>query len=184
MQNRTAADSEPFLICGPRQGGVGVNPHRGLYLPLYWGQGPGNARQWVMCLEARSRNHMIKSCCCTFCRLGMGRGAREVWGCVRIDIGTGRVAGQNSAQLGSLMPPLISPALPCGRHFPKMPTWYHMHLHSGVPSVPGDAPVFPCLKDSESAAPQAGPGSPASLVCSGVVSARRVGIRPSHGLSC
>lgn len=51
LQNRTAADSEPFLICGPRQGGVGVNPHRGLYLPLYWGQGPGNARQWVMGLE-------------------------------------------------------------------------------------------------------------------------------------
>lgn len=126
LQNRTAPDSEPCLICGPRQGGMGVNSHRGLFLPPYWGQGPGNARQWVMGLEALSRNHVIKSYCGMFCWVGVGREARGLG--MYMDWHRGRRGGWSGLSPAGI--PHASPSLP-QEAFPKILTLCRMHLHIG-----------------------------------------------------
>lgn len=155
----------------------GVNSHRGLFLPLCWGRGPGTgARLWGTGLGAGSRNH-VKSCCCAFCRVRVGVEARED---LRIGHG-GSGAAPNSAELGPLRPRFPSPALPCGRHSPNTDQQcvYAPPPRCGLHT--GDVPVSPAGR-LKIAAPPAGPGSPASLVRA--VSAHGDGMRPSPGLQC
>lgn len=132
-----------------------------------WGGGRGDARQWVMGLDAESRNCMIKSYCCVFPGGGGQRGKRRAedvqglaWGeegwQLRIQ------PSRDPSHLTSLV--LLSHAEGI---FQNSQCWVHLH-----PSVPCILVMHMCaafpLWASGTAAPPAGPGPSATLVWSGL----------------
>lgn len=92
----------------------------------------------------------------------------------------GGVAAPNSAKLGFLAPRLTSPALPCGSHSPNTDRVF-MHLHPGVPSTWGNAPVSPAGRTQKVLLLQLVQGH--QPVWAGQVSDHRDGMRPSPDFS-